>query len=421
MLDVSKGSIVVSRDVTFEESRSWEWGTSENNKETEFEGPRERTYCARFPNVFNSSNPARAPEETYDDSPPQGFKSLEEVYDLLLAEEEQVNFKEAAKRKEWAQAMEEEMASIERNKTWRLVNLPKGCRPIGLKWVYKIKKDARGQITRHKARLVSKGYIQQHGVEYNEVFAPVARLDCWKLCDWFLHWLPKKAGFEKQGQEDKVYRLTKALYGLKQAPRAQNTKLDGVLRGYGFTRCKLEQAELKTATPQNSPWNPGSRGKEELLGYSDSSYSMDQDDGKGTTGVVFYFNEMPITWSSQKQQTVAQSSCEAEFMAATAAACQAIWLRGLLAEITGEKEQQILIKVDNKSAIALMKNPVFHGRSKHINTGFHYIRECVEREQIKVEHISEEEQRADILTKALPKIKFSEMRDKLGMEEIEET
>ncbi|KAD3336320.1 hypothetical protein E3N88_31839 [Mikania micrantha] len=162
-------------------------------------------------------------------------------------------------------------------------------------------------------------------------------------------------------------------------------------------------------------------GKEELLGYSDSSYSVDQDDGKGTTGVVFYFNERPITWSSQKQQTVALSSCEAEFMAATAAACQAIWLRGLLAEITGEQEQQILIKVDNKSAIALMKNPIFHGRSKHINTRFHYIRECVEREQIKVEHISGEEQRADILTKALPKIKFSEMRDKLGMEEIEET
>ncbi|KAD7477098.1 hypothetical protein E3N88_00234 [Mikania micrantha] len=157
------------------------------------------------------------------------------------------------------------------------------------------------------------------------------------------------------------------------------------------------------------------------MGYSDSSYSVDQDDGKSTTGVVFFYNEKPITWLSKKQPTVALSSCEAEFMAATSAACQAIWLRGLIAEITGREEQQVIIKVDNKSAIALMKNLVFHGRSKHINTRFHYIRECVERNQIKVEHISGEEQRADILTKALPKLRFAEMRNLLGIEKFEES
>ncbi|KAD5318046.1 hypothetical protein E3N88_17992 [Mikania micrantha] len=157
------------------------------------------------------------------------------------------------------------------------------------------------------------------------------------------------------------------------------------------------------------------------MGYSDSSYSADQEDGKGTTGVVFYFNNRPITWLSQKQPTVALSSCEAEFMAATSAACQAIWLKGLIAEIIGKEEAQVVIKVDNKSAIALMKNPVFHGRSKHINIRFHYIRECVEKEQIKVEHVSGEEQCADILTKALPKVRFAEMRKMLGVEEIEES
>ncbi|KAD3069346.1 hypothetical protein E3N88_37226 [Mikania micrantha] len=160
------------------------------------------------------------------------------------------------------------------------------------------------------------------------------------------------------------------------------------------------------------------KGTNALMGYSDSSFSTDQEDGKGTTGVVFYFNNKPITWLSQKQPTVALSSCEAEFMAANSAACQAVWLRGLLAEVTGMAEEKVLIQVDNKSAIALIKNPVFHGRSKHISTKFHYIRECVEAEMIKVEHVCGEEQRADVLTKALPKARFEEMRRLLGIEEI---
>ncbi|XP_042755619.1 secreted RxLR effector protein 161-like [Lactuca sativa] len=89
-----------------------------------------------------------------------------------------------------------------------------------------------------------------------------------------------------------------------------------------------------------------------LIGYSDSSHNVDIDDGRSTTGHVFYLCDSPITWCSQKQDTVALSSCEAEFMAATAAACQAVWLRELLAELTGMKKQKVLIRIDNKSAIA---------------------------------------------------------------------
>ncbi|GKE36893.1 uncharacterized mitochondrial protein-like protein, partial [Tanacetum coccineum] len=105
-----------------------------------------------------------------------------------------------------------------------------------------------------------------------------------------------------------------------------------------------------------------------LVGYSDSSHNVDIDDGRSTTGHVFYLGTSPITWCSQKQTTVALSSCKAELMVATAAACQAIWLRELLAEVTGLERQKVIIRVDNKSAIALSKNPVFHGRSKHIHS-----------------------------------------------------
>ena len=134
--------------------------------------------------------------------------------------------------------------------------------------------------------------------------------------------------------------------------------------------------------------------------------------------MAFYFSGNLITWCSQKQRTVALSSCEAEFMAATSTACQALWLRSLLGDLTGWGLKEVVLRADNKSAIALMKNPVFHGRSKHIDTRFHFIRECVENGQVLVEHVSSEEQRAYILTKALPRAKFEEMRKLLGVEDL---
>lgn len=104
-------------------------------------------------------------------------------------------------------------------------------------------------------------------------------------------------------------------------------------------------------------------------------------------------------------------------MAATTATCQAIWIRRLLSEIMGKEVKPTTLFVDNKSALELMKNPVFHGRSKHIDTRFHFIRECIERGDIKVTFVCSNEQKADILTKVMAKVKFKEMRQMLGVEE----
>ena len=133
----------------------------------------------------------------------------------------------------------------------------------------------------------------------------------------------------------------------------------------------------------------------ELIGYSDSSHNVDEDDDKSTAGHVFYLDKNPITWSSQKQEIVALSSCGAEFMAATEAAKQAIWLQELMSEVVGDVCNKVTVKVDNKSAMSHTKNPVFHGRRKHIHRRFHFIRECVENEQVEVEHVPGSEQRAD--------------------------
>nr|GEW44158.1 ribonuclease H-like domain, reverse transcriptase, RNA-dependent DNA polymerase [Tanacetum cinerariifolium] len=155
--------------------------------------------------------------------------------------------------------------------------------------------------------------------------------------------------------------------------------------------------------------------------YSDSSYGVNTQEVKGTTGIIFYYGESPISWSTQKQATVALSSCESKFIAATAAATEALWLKRLLSRLTHLDEEKITILVDNKSAITLMKNPVFHGRSKHIDTKYHFIRECVERDDIQVEFVSEDYQKADILTKALPKIRFLTMRQLIRLKDLKGT
>ena len=150
------------------------------------------------------------------------------------------------------------------NKTWDLVDLPPGAKPIGLKWIFKIKRNADGSINKYKSRLVAKGYIQRHGIDFEEVFAPVARIETVRFIialaasrGWEIHHLDVKTaflngdlkevvfvsqpeGFEVKGQEHKVYKLHKALYGLRQAPRAWNEKLNKVLENLNFNRCSKE-------------------------------------------------------------------------------------------------------------------------------------------------------------------------------------
>jgi hypothetical protein len=157
----------------------------------------------------------------------------------------------------------------------------------------------------------------------------------------------------------------------------------------------------------------------QLCGYSDSDHAGDVDDRKSTPGVIFYLNSSPVSWTSQKQKVVALSSCEAEYVAAASAACQGVWLRRLLASLTGVEAEQVTLKVDNESAIALIKNPVHHDRTKHIDIKYHYIRSCYEDGKLDIDHVRTEEQLADILTKALGFVRFIELRRLLGVVEVQ--
>lgn len=166
----------------------------------------------------------------------------------LMAGEEPTTFVEAEQEDCWHRAMLDELASINDNATWTLTTLPAGHRAIGLKWVFRLKKDEHDAIVKHKARLVSKGYVQREGVDFEEVFTPMARIRSVRLIlvvaahrGWEVHHMDVKSvflnsnlneevyisqppGFIAKNHEEGVYRLEKALYSLRQAPRAWNSK-----------------------------------------------------------------------------------------------------------------------------------------------------------------------------------------------------
>ena len=155
--------------------------------------------------------------------------------------------------------VEEYQAAIDNN-TWKLVDCPTNVKPIGCKWVYRIKYNQKGELEKYKARLVAKGFAQQEGIDYEETFAPTAKWNTIRLTlalaaqkGWKVHQMDVKSaflngdlqedvymtqppGFEVEGQEHKVCKLIKALYGLKQAPRAWYAKMDDYLKKVGFQR-----------------------------------------------------------------------------------------------------------------------------------------------------------------------------------------
>lgn len=140
--------------------------------------------------------------EVYQDTVEVELTSDSEVEALLAVMEEPSCYQDAAGDGNWIEAMESEIQSINKNKTWELVKLPAGQKPIGLKWVYKLKKNAEGEIVKYKARLVAKGYVQRQGIDYEEVFAPVARLETVRLVlalaanrSWEVHHLDVKTAF----------------------------------------------------------------------------------------------------------------------------------------------------------------------------------------------------------------------------------
>ena len=153
----------------------------------------------------------------------------------------------------------------------------------------------------------------------------------------------------------------------------------------------------------------------DLMGFTDSDYARDQDDRKSTSGYVFMLGTGVVSWSSKKQPIVTLSTTEAEFVAAASCACQAIWLRRILEEIQFKQQGETSIYCDNSSTIKLSRNLVLHGRSKHIDVKYHFLRDLAKDEVINLIFCRSEDQVVDIFTKPLKTPLFHKLRELLGV------
>ncbi|GKB05513.1 putative ribonuclease H-like domain-containing protein [Tanacetum coccineum] len=187
------------------------------------------------------------------------------LFACFLSQEEPKKVIHALKDPSWIEAMQEELLQFKLQEVWTLVDLPNGKRAIGSKWVFRNKKDERGIVIRNKARLVAQGYTQEEGIDYDEVFAPVARIEAIRLFlayasfkDFVVYQMDVKSaflygkieeevyvcqppGFEDPDFPDRVYKVEKALYGLHQAPRAWYETLSTYLLDNGFQRGKIDK------------------------------------------------------------------------------------------------------------------------------------------------------------------------------------
>jgi len=157
----------------------------------------------------------------------------------------------------------------------------------------------------------------------------------------------------------------------------------------------------------------------ELIAYFDGDWCGGKQDRKSTSGYLFKFLNAPISWCAKKQPVLALSTCEFEYIAGCMAACQAVWLKNILKEMDIEVSRPITLFIDNKSAINLARNPVLHGRSKHIDAKFHFLREQVNKEALQIVHCSTELQLADMFTKPLKVDRFIKLRSLISITKVE--
>ena len=153
----------------------------------------------------------------------------------------------------------------------------------------------------------------------------------------------------------------------------------------------------------------------ELTGYADSDFAGCKDTRRSTSGMLFSLNGAPVGWKSHLQKPVAQSTAEAEYYAAGHASKDIVWLRNVLSQLGLDQTGPTTLFCDNQSAMAMVHNPVFHERTKHIEVKYHYIRQVVESKKMSLEYVPSEDQLADILTKPLSAPAFELNRTRIGI------
>ncbi|GJR93419.1 retrovirus-related pol polyprotein from transposon TNT 1-94 [Tanacetum coccineum] len=328
----------------------------------------------------------------------------------------------------WIESMQEELHQFDRLDVWELVDRPLCKNVINLKWLWKNKRDEENTVIRNKSRLVAKGYAQKEGINFEESFAPVARLEAVRL---FIAYATHKSftvyqmdvktaflygplkeevyvnqpdGFVDPYHPDKVYRLKKALYGLKQAPRAWYDELSNFLVSEGFSKgiqihqsprgifinqAKYAQEILK----KHGMTSCDSIGTPMATKHLDADLSAKPTEKhltavnrifrylKNTINMGLWYPKdtgFELTAFSDSDHAGCLDSPKVEYVSLSACCAQVLWLRTQLTDY-GFHFDKIPMYCDSKAAIAISCNPVQHSRTKHIDVRYHFIKEHVEK------------------------------------------
>nr|GEU63770.1 retrovirus-related Pol polyprotein from transposon TNT 1-94 [Tanacetum cinerariifolium] len=297
-----------------------------------------------------------------------------------------------------------------RNKVWSLVPLPEGKIAIAPKWVFKNKKYEHETIIKNKARLVAQDFSQEEGINYDETFAPVARIEAIMIffvfstyMNFIVYKIDVKSTFlnEKLEEEvyvkqppsfensdflDHVYKLDKAVYGLKQALRTWYEILSTFL-----IQKKFSEGELTTLYSLTKP-------KERSYLPKYSNYDGCNIDRKSTSGACQMLGGKLVCWSAKKQQSVAMSSADAEYVIVVGCCANLLWMKIQLSDYDIHY-MMVPIFFNNTSSIAISNSPILHSRTKHIDIRYHFIRDHILKGDIELHFIPTEYQLADIFTK----------------------
>ncbi|GKB00044.1 retrovirus-related pol polyprotein from transposon TNT 1-94 [Tanacetum coccineum] len=322
---------------------------------------------------------------------------------------------------------------------------------IKLKWSYKVKTDEFGGVLKYKARLVVQGFRQEEGIDFEESFAPVARIDAIRIFvanaanknmmifQMDVKWLSKLQLKERPrgifiNQSKYASEIVKK-YGmlssdLVDTPMVEKSNLDEDLQGTPIdatlyrgmigslmyltsSRPDLIYAVCLCARYQAKPTKKYLNAVKRIFRYPKGTINMGLWYSKDTGSAQFLGDKL-VSWSSKKQKCTAISSTEAEYIALSGCCAQILWMRSQLTDY-GFQFNKIPLYCDNKSAIALCCNNVQHSRAKHIDVRYHFIKEQVENGIVELYFVRTEYQLADIFTKPLPRERFNFLIEKLGM------
>nr|GEW52841.1 retrovirus-related Pol polyprotein from transposon TNT 1-94 [Tanacetum cinerariifolium] len=341
--------------------------------------------------------------------------------------------------KSWIVAMQEELNQFIANDVWELVPQPRNMSIIGTKWVFRNKLDENGIVSRNKARLVAQGYNQQEGVDYDETYTLVARLESIRTLlayayalDFKLFQMDVKSAFLNDfinedvyvaqplkfidfEKTNHVYKLKKALYEESKpmkTPMSSDTKL---MKDKECESVDSTKYRGMIGTTHLRLWYPKWTDIETVV-YADSDHVGDYVDRKSTSGIYTFVGCCLTSWFSKKQTALAISITKAEYVSTEKACQQVLRMKHALIEYDVRLDD-IPIMCRNKGAIDLSINLVQHSRTKHIEIHHHFLRDNVQKGHMSIEKVPSVDNIADILTKPLKRESFNHLRLGLGIME----